>query len=285
MDRHGPVTGLVSAVWYDARNDSPTTSRSRSTGLRVRTAGPTWAYQRQDRRQRPSDNSVDNTLALSRELPRVHRPRDLRLHHDSGLVRPLSKWWKQLRLHDRSGLRNHGDLHPPDDSDTYTGPTSGEYHDPLTVSGTLFDTRRGTPIVGKTLTIGFGTDTLHRDVPNCRWHRASCTFTPEQVPGSYTATASFAGDIENSASTSAGVPFTLNKEQTNLVNLQPAFFGNGDTVTVSATLTEDDPTPVAGRSVTFTLGTGITAQTCTDPVTDAAGLATCQIVNVNQPQG
>ena len=81
------------------------------------------------------------------------------------------------------------------------------------------------------------------------------------------------------------MPFTLNKEQTNLVNLQPAFFGNGDTVTVSATLTEDDPTPVAGRSVTFTLGTGITAQTCTDAATDSAGLATCQIVNVNQPQG
>jgi hypothetical protein len=138
-------------------------------------------------------------------------------------------------------------------------------------------------VPGKTLTLGFGTESC-TGTTNALGV-ASCTFTPQQVPGSYTATATFAGDTEYAASTSAGVAFTLNKEQTQLVNLGPAFFGNGDTVTVIATLTEDDPTPVAGRSVTFTLGSGVTAQTCTDPATDAAGLATCDIVNVNQSQG
>jgi hypothetical protein len=43
--------------------------------------------------------------------------------------------------------------------------------------------------------------------------------------------------------------------------------------------------PVADKSVTFTLGTGPGAQTCTDPATDPAGLATCQIGPVVQPGG
>jgi hypothetical protein len=37
--------------------------------------------------------------------------------------------------------------------------------------------------------------------------------------------------------------------------------------------------------VTFTLGSGITAQTCTDLATDALGKAECTILNVNQPLG
>ena len=165
---------------------------------------------------------------------------------------------------------------------TYTGPTVGEYHDPLIVTGTLVDSLTSTAVVGRTLTLGFGTDTCSG--PTNGTGTATCGFTPQQVPGPYTAQASFAGDGQYLASTSAGVPFTLNKEQTQLVNLQPPFLGNGDLVTVSATLTEDDPTPVAGRSVTFTLGTGIGAQTCTDPATDALGRAECTIL-VNQPVG
>ena len=60
---------------------------------------------------------------------------------------------------------------------TYTGPTSGEYHDPITVSGTLFDARRGTPIASKTLTIGLGTEscTGRTDVDR---HRHLLVHTP-----------------------------------------------------------------------------------------------------------
>ena len=42
--------------------------------------------------------------------------------------------------------------------------------------------------------------------------------------------------------------------------------------------------PIAGRPVDFTLGTGGTAQTCSG-VTDAAGVAACDILPVNQPSG
>lgn len=165
---------------------------------------------------------------------------------------------------------------------TYTGPTVGEYHDPLTVSGTLVDALSSAPIAGQTLTIGFGSDTCTGATDGTG--TASCGFTPQQVPGPYTAEASFAGDGQYDSATSAGVAFTLNKEQTQLIDLRPPFAGNGDAVVFSATLLEDDPTPVAGRAVTFTLGTGSGAQTCTDPATDSTGLATCTIV-VDQPVG
>ena len=275
-----PVTGLVGVVWYDARNDTDN-RQVEVYGATSQNGGTTWGTNVKIA-DAASDNSVDNA---SRYLGNYLEYIGLATH--DCLLTPV---WADLSANGGSNFDYMIDrvfettgicIRPT--TATYTGPTSGEYHDPLTVSGTLFDTRRGTPIAGKTLTIGFGTESC-TGVTNAAGS-ASCTFTPEQVPGSYTATASFAGDTENEASTSAGVPFTLNKEQTTLVNLQPAFFGNGDTVTVSATLTEDEPTPVAGRSVTFTLGTGITAQTCTDAATDSAGLATCQIVNVNQPQG
>ena len=48
----------------------------------------------------------------------------------------------------------------------------------------------------------------------------------------------------------------------------------------------DNPggTPIGGRTVHFTLGTGITAQTC-DGVTNGSGIATCTISPVAQPLG
>lgn len=165
----------------------------------------------------------------------------------------------------------------------YTGPTVGEYHDPLTVSGTLADGLNASPLSGRSLTIGFGTDTC--TAPTNAAGTATCGFTPQQVPGPYVATASFAGDALYAPTTSPGVAFTLNKEQTTLSNLQPPFVANGLPATVSAVLTEDDPTPVVGRAVTLTLGSGIGAQSCTDPATDVTGKAECTIAVVNQPLG
>jgi hypothetical protein len=164
----------------------------------------------------------------------------------------------------------------------YTGPTVGEYHDPLTVSGTLRDAQSLAPLAGKTLTLGFGTDTC-TGVTNITG-TATCGFTPQQVPGPYTAEASFAGDSQYDSTTSPGVAFTLNKEQTQLSYTGPAFAANGDPVTLSGLLTEDDPTPVAGRTVSFTLGTGVGAQSCSG-VTNASGVASCTIAVVNQPNG
>jgi hypothetical protein len=60
---------------------------------------------------------------------------------------------------------------------------------------------------------------------------------------------------------------------------------NGGTLHASGVLTEDDGAPaIAGRSVTFTLGSGATAQSCTG-LTDATGRAACDIAGVAQPLG
>jgi hypothetical protein len=62
---------------------------------------------------------------------------------------------------------------------------------------------------------------------------------------------------------------------------------NGQPATLSGILTSNDPstdTPLVGETVTFTLGTGGGAQTCTG-TTDAGGAASCTIGSVNQPAG
>ena len=63
---------------------------------------------------------------------------------------------------------------------------------------------------------------------------------------------------------------------------------NSGNLTVSATLTSDaGATPVVGRTLTFTLGSGSTAQTCTPAPapTNSNGTVSCTIDNVNQVVG
>jgi hypothetical protein len=58
----------------------------------------------------------------------------------------------------------------------------------------------------------------------------------------------------------------------------------GGKISLSATLTEDGTTPIVGRKVTETLGSGSASQSCTG-VTDATGTATCSISPVTVPLG
>ena len=62
---------------------------------------------------------------------------------------------------------------------------------------------------------------------------------------------------------------------------------NGQPITLSGVLTTDNPVPgsaLAGRTVTFTLGSGSTAQTCSG-VSGGPGAASCTVTVANQPQG
>jgi len=86
---------------------------------------------------------------------------------------------------------------------------------------------------------------------------------------------------------------TVTLEETTLTYTGDTVIANGGTATMSALLVEDGAndddsdagaTPIAGRTVHFTLGTGITAQTC-NGVTNASGIATCAISPVAQPLG
>ena len=62
---------------------------------------------------------------------------------------------------------------------------------------------------------------------------------------------------------------------------------NGQSATLSGVLTTNEPssgTDVSGRTVTFTLGSGSSSQSCT-AMTNASGAASCTIANVNQSTG
>ena len=59
---------------------------------------------------------------------------------------------------------------------------------------------------------------------------------------------------------------------------------NGQPLTVSGVLTNDANSPVSGQTVTFTLGSGSTTQTCT-AVTTATGAVVVRDQRHGQPQG
>jgi hypothetical protein len=162
---------------------------------------------------------------------------------------------------------------------TYTGATTGDYHDDVTLSGvlTLSGTSAGVANQTITFTIGAQSCTGITDATGA----ASCDLTLNQVPGPYTLTATFAGaGLFQPSNTSA--PFTITKEETTLSYTGDTVIANNTTAHLSGVLLEDGTVPIAGRTVVFTLGTGATAQSCSG-VTDGAGVAACDIFPVNQP--
>src|SRR5207247_8708917 len=63
-----------------------------------------------------------------------------------------------------------------------------------------------------------------------------------------------------------------------------AALGNDVAAHLSAVLTEDGTTPLAGRTVSLALGSGASRQTCS-ATTDASGLASCSPGATGQPLG
>jgi PKD repeat protein len=161
----------------------------------------------------------------------------------------------------------------------YGGPGTAIYHHPFTASATLTDASGGAPIAGETVSFTVGSDTCSAATDGSGL--ASCSITPSQAAGSYTIQASFAGDADYLAS-SDSAPFSITKEATTLSYDGPAQVANDYPATLSGTLKEDLGTPIAGRTVTFTLGSGSSAQTCSG-VTGATGQAACTIADVSQP--
>ena len=172
---------------------------------------------------------------------------------------------------------------------TITGPVTANYSDPVSVVAQLVDPSGGAPIAGRSITfvLGSGAGTETCTASTNASGNASCSITPNQAAGPYTLTSSFAGDTYYLPS-SAKTPFTISKEEDTRAFTagSPTVIANIHPVTFSATLLEDGTTPPVpdGQSVTFTLGSGITAQTCTGTTT-ATGLVSCTIASVNQPLG
>jgi hypothetical protein len=107
---------------------------------------------------------------------------------------------------------------------------------------------------------------------------------PNQAAGNYTVTPSFSGIFGADAGTTGSAPFVVTPDQVTLSYTGDTVIANGSTAHLSGVLLEDNVTPVAGRTVTFTLGSGTAAQTCSSN-TDASGKAACSISSVSQPLG
>lgn len=162
----------------------------------------------------------------------------------------------------------------------YNGATTGDFHDPVTLSGVLTLSGTSAPVSGQTITFTIGTQSCP-GVTNAAGF-ASCPLTLNQIPGAYTVTASFAASGNFQAS-SASTGFTITKEETTLSYTGDTVIGNNTLAHMKGVLLEDGVVPIQGRQVVFTLGTGATAQTCPG-MTDPTGTATCTIL-VNQPLG
>jgi hypothetical protein len=163
----------------------------------------------------------------------------------------------------------------------YTGDTSGDFHDSVTLSATLTLSETSTPLVNQTITFTIGTQSCTGLTKSTGV--ASCNITLDQIPGSYTVTADFAATDALKGS-SASAAFTITREETTLSYMGDTVIANNTTATLSGVLLEDGVVPIAGRTVVFTIGSGGNAQTCSGK-TDAAGVAACPIFPVNQPFG
>ncbi len=166
-------------------------------------------------------------------------------------------------------------------------PVSGNFSSPTPVSAVLTDSSTGTPIKGEVVTFTLnGTETCQGTTDANGM--ATCVITPGEPSSSYTLTASFAGDSSQSTpvgSTSSSSNFTVTQDTSSLTYTGPTSGVNGQPITLSGTLTTNTPspgTPVPTKVVTFTIGSGSSAQSCSG-TTDASGNASCIISTVNQP--
>jgi hypothetical protein len=155
----------------------------------------------------------------------------------------------------------------------YTGATSGDYNDPVTLTATLSeDISGGSPISGETLTFTLGAESCSGTTNGSGV--ASCSVTPLDAPGAYPLAVSFAGDPPGLLPSSTSATFTVTQEESALAYTGPLTSHYHDAFTASAQLTDPDGgAPIAGKTVTFTLGVG---DTCS-AVTDGSGNASCSI--------
>ncbi len=162
-------------------------------------------------------------------------------------------------------------------------PKAGTIGTPATVIASLTDVSVNpvAPLSGESvsLTLEGDTCTAATDASG----NASCAVTPTTI-GLGTLTASFAGTSQYLPATDSK-GFSVSGLATTLSYTGPAALTNGSSAALSAVLTTaQGSSPVSGETITFTLGSGAGAQTCSG-TTNGAGTAGCNIASVSQPVG
>lgn len=147
---------------------------------------------------------------------------------------------------------------------TLGGDVSADFNDGATLTATLLDAG-GNPLSGKTVDFTLGAETCSAETDELGVATCHVGVTDASATN---ATASFAGDLSADPA-DATAPFAVLPEETTLT---ASIAGGTSMTTLSAVLLEDGTTPIAGRTIAFTLG----GEPCTG-TTDATGLATCQV--------
>jgi Big-like domain-containing protein len=156
----------------------------------------------------------------------------------------------------------------------YTGDTTADFHDAAMLSAQLVRTDNGAQVPGKAIVFAMASESCD-DTTGANGD-GSCSITPSEAAATYTVSVSFAGDGDYQASTAAE-PFVVTKEETTIAYTGPTAILQGRPETLSAQLLEDGTTPIAGRTLTLTLGSGTSAESCTTAPTDSAGNASCSV--------
>jgi hypothetical protein len=160
--------------------------------------------------------------------------------------------------------------------------TTGTYGSPTTVTGTLINNYTNTPVPGETVTLKVNGTQSCSGTTNASGV-ATCTITPSEPGGSYTLSGSFGGDTQTVPtllpSTGSGT-FVVTKAPTTVTYTGSTSITSGNSPVLSATLTSNGA-PVAGQTVTFTVGTGTSTQRCSG-TTNSAGNVSCGICMFNQ---
>ncbi len=156
----------------------------------------------------------------------------------------------------------------------YFGATTADFHDSATLAAQLVRTDSGAPISGQT--IGFTMASESCSATTDANGDSLCSITPADVADTYTVAAGFAGDTDYQPSSSSE-PFVVTREETTTAYTGPTVILAGQPVLLSGRLLEDGSTPIAGRTLTLTLGAGAAAESCVTGATDASGDAECTV--------
>jgi len=168
---------------------------------------------------------------------------------------------------------------------TYTGPTHQDFGDAATLTAQLADasTSPSTPLANQSVSFRLGSQTCSGLTDPAG--NATCTLVPNQAAGTVPLTATFSPPAASPfRGSSAAISFTVTLEEAVIQYTGPTLIANSGGVTLSAVLQEDGLTPILGRTVTLTQGTGPGAQSC-GGLTNASGTASCAIAVVSQPLG
>ena len=163
-----------------------------------------------------------------------------------------------------------------DTTAAYLGDTSGTFDTAATLSASLVD-EYGQAVNGRMITFQVGADGPFNGLTNSSGI-ATRSYTPTLAASSYTGSSGFTGDSLYNPSSSSN-SFAVAAKATTTAYTGATTGGPNKTVVLSAVLKDATGKPLAGKTITFVLG----SQTAT-AITDANGVASASL-KLNQKNG